>query len=171
MWTTTPLSEYLLSYRDESGGPIVSLGITRYTIPIFPPGYTAAFSIGPRTGAFADILIVGGWSPSTVPDAFTYDAFHEGVQLQTGLLSTLMLSQAHSMWLVLTEKNVVISNITNVTNIPQRFESLDVTLIVPSEESLKRVFALARQWGGYESSRLLANMQPGTPRPPIGGIR
>jgi len=161
MWTTTTLSEYLLGYRDETGGVICSLGITRYTIPIFPAGMTVTFNIVPRPGAFADILFFGAWSAQMIPNAFTWETAHEGVITQSGLLTALLLSQPHSMWMVITERNPILTNVVNVTNIPQYFEGVDMSLAVPSEPNLKKIFELIKQWGGAVK---------GVPRPAAGGV-
>jgi len=147
MSTMTPLVEYLAAVRSPKGASLVRQGGLQVIVPIFPPASEIAFSL--TFSGYASIAYYHRFSPSMVPGAFTYRSQHSGIELQTGTIGTIHLSEGNNYWLVVTKADPITTTISNISGVDQFFETGDSFLIIDSKEDYEEVMNLIRRWGRF----------------------
>lgn len=145
--TLTGLAQYLLAYQLPGGGKPARYGTVGYTVPVLPPGISVSFSIYPQFNNYCSILIWHQWSPAIVPNTLFFNSHHQGLALQSGLLTALALSDSYNIWLEVTENNPITTTIQNVSGLNQYFEARDLYLVVQEERDMCIVYELIRAYG------------------------
>ncbi len=153
--TLTPLIEYLLGITRKGGGKLCRLGIVQITVPIFPANTTITYTTEPYFSAYANIWFWWRLSPAMVPGAFNVNIRHSGMPRALGLLgATALTLPGYQIWLDVRRGDPIVNEVTNISGVGQWFESQDFFLIVDTEDDLKKVQAISREWGRHEGVEL-----------------
>ena len=141
------LVQYLLAYRKSGGGRIARMGIAQTTVPIFPAGLTVIFDLFPAGHAYANLYFYSKPSPSVVPGVFNWSTSQEGMDVQVGIVRDMLLSEGREIWLEVTQAQPIRTIITNTSNLNQFMETVDMFLIVDTEEDMNEVRRIVNSWG------------------------
>jgi len=141
------LVQYLLAYRKSGGGRIARMGIAQTTVPIFPAGLTVIFDLFPAGRAYANLYFWHRASPAVVPGVFNWTTAQEGMEVLVGIVRDMILAEGHEIWLEVTQAQPIRTIITNTSNLNQFMETVDMFLIIDTEEDMKEVRRVINSWG------------------------
>ena len=155
------------------------LGTSQIVIPLVPPGSNVAYALKPLHGSFAWICYATKFSSETVPNTFSGSISQFGSVPYSGVFSQRYRDEDLDYLAVVTEQEPVYINISNISPLNQKGESLTHMLVISSPQDLDTVMdALRRLHTTTKSEELLQESvyllgvlsgQPQEPRPPVGG--
>lgn len=131
--------EYLLTLERPGGGRLVHIGLTQTIVPAFPPGYTLTYHSAPQNNRYACLWFRSHLSPNIVPGAFTGWGQQYGASLMNGTLSELVVGQQSDYYIIVTDAEPYIGQLTNVSGLNQYFEGVTAYLDIETKEDMKLV--------------------------------
>lgn len=143
-----PLVEYLLAVPHPKGGTgkLCQMGYTHLVVNAWPPGITLRYTAFPKGNIYCCIDYYGMFSPSMVPEAFLINITHSGLSIAEQTAGTVDLREGTNYWVEVTHNNPIRNVVTNVSGLVQFFESLDMYLMIQSEEDYNLVHQIVSEW-------------------------
>lgn len=175
---------YLLSLRypgAETGRMnwVCYLSNLQVIIPLVPPGATVTYTVRPLHGVYAHLGYATQFNSEVVPNSFMGEITQYGAPAFTGTLTQRRRDDGFEIFQFITEQEPTYFNVTNVSPLAQRGETIFWYVVIPTPQDMVTVLdALRRLHTTTESERLLQQAahllglisgQPQEPRPPIGG--
>ena len=155
------------------------LGTNQIVYPLVPAGTNVSYTMKPLHGVEAWICFASKFSSETVPNTFSGTIHQFGSTPYSGVFTQRYRDEDLDYLAVVTEQEPIYINVTNISPVNQRGESLTHMLVVTSPQDLDTIIdAMRRLHSSKRSEELLEQAvyllgglsgQPLEPRPPVGG--
>jgi len=128
--------EYLLSLERPGGsGRLVAQGASQTIIPQFPPNTSVTLTAYPYLNDWGYIPFYSALSPGMVPGAFSGWGQYWGARQYTGILgSWFVMPGSLDSFLLVTQDQPALAQITNLTAVNQYYEGISMFLVISDEE-------------------------------------
>jgi len=134
----SPAIEFLGAQEGPAGNKLCHYAVT-YIEGIIPANTTARWSAAPAGGTYGSYMFRLLADPSIVPGAFRVRVQQAGARPYEGVFHVGPAAHHVDYFLRLTSSEPVITEISNLTNLNQRWIDYDQSLIVSTEEDWKEL--------------------------------
>lgn len=146
MATLSPIIEYLFARSRPPGGRICHPRVQQFSIPILPPGITVSYTWGPPgivTGVppsfYAAINFKSNFGEDMIPGVIFLRVFQGGDMYLNGLLTPDLTRESLPSFLIFTQASPITVQLTNMSNVNQRFFGSEGMAAITSEEDYREI--------------------------------
>jgi len=154
-------------------------GGAQFIIPFIGPGQSVQLRGTPQFGRYAYIGFYFNFGKAVVPNVFSITISQYGTNPISGIITERLIEEGAEYFIITTEQEPSYFSLTNISPLPQTFESFSRYIIVPTVENLKTIIdGLRRLHTSKETESLLQQAvhqlgilsgHPQQPQPPVGG--
>ncbi len=146
----TPLTEIIAAYQVGTD-KAARFGAQHFTIPIFPPAFKLVTNFTPLPGTHCSVVFWITWSPAVLPNVFYLELTHRGIVFQSGTITAINLVRGYNIWIEVTQKDIAVARITNLSPINQFFDASLFSLTVQTPDDLKRINDIVHSFASHGS--------------------